>query len=121
MKRRLWDAAGALALALAVAGIALPLLPTTPFLLLAAFCWHRGSPQRYQWLLAHPQYGPIIRDWRDHRAIARRTKVVAIVAMAGMVAITILMQAPRTVLVVQIVVLTIVGVIIVTRRERPPG
>lgn len=121
MSRTLWDAAGGVALALAIAGIALPLVPTTPFLLLAAFCWYRGSPERYTWLINHPRYGAIIRDWQEHRAIARRTKVVAIAAMGAMVVATILMNAPRAVLAVQVVILVIVGVIIITRPERPSG
>jgi uncharacterized protein len=76
-QRAVWLVAGALALATGFVGIFLPLLPTTPFVLLAAFCFARGSPRCEAWLLAHPRFGPMIRNWRDHRAIPLRAKQLA--------------------------------------------
>ena len=60
---------GFLSLALGVAGIFLPVLPTTPFLLLSAALFFRSSPRAYQWLLNHKLLGPYIRDFRESRAI----------------------------------------------------
>ena len=81
--RRLpWLIAGALALALGVLGIFLPLLPTTPFVLLAAFCFARGSARCEAWLLGHPRFGPMVRDWRAHRAVPLRAKQAAWVMMS---------------------------------------
>ena len=57
---------GSVALALGVAGIFLPLLPTTPFLLLAAALYFRSSPQLYEWLLSHKHLGPYIRNFREN-------------------------------------------------------
>ena len=57
-QRVLWSLAGTLALATGIVGIFLPLLPTTPFVLLAAFCFSRGSARLEAWLLAHPRWGP---------------------------------------------------------------
>lgn len=71
-------ALGWFSLALAVAGIVLPLLPTTPFLLLAAACFDRGSPRFHAWLLDHPWFGPAIRDWRQRGAIGGRAKALAV-------------------------------------------
>jgi len=59
-----------------------PVLPTTPFLLVAAACFARASPRFYQRLLANPTFGPLIRDWREQRAIPRRAKRTAIAAIA---------------------------------------
>lgn len=69
---------GFLSLALGVAGIFLPVLPTTPFLLLSAALFFRSSPRAYQWLLNHKLLGPYIRDFRESRAIPLRAKVIAL-------------------------------------------
>jgi hypothetical protein len=55
----------------------LPLLPTTPFVLLAAFCFSRASQRYEQWLLTHPRFGPMVRDWRDHHAVPLAAKRLA--------------------------------------------
>lgn len=80
--RALWLAAGLAALALGVVGVFLPLLPTTPFVLLAAACFSRGSTRCERWLLGHRVFGPMVRDWRRHRAIPRRARQLAFVMMA---------------------------------------
>ena len=70
-------------LVLGVVGIFVPLLPTTPFLLLAAALWVRSSPRLYEWLLAHRCFGGYIRNFRENRAIPLRAKVVSIALMWG--------------------------------------
>lgn len=72
---------GCVSLALGIAGIFLPLLPTTPFLLLAAALWVRSSPRLYAWLLRHPRLGEYVRNFRENRAIPVRAKVVSLVLM----------------------------------------
>lgn len=69
---------GSLSLALGVVGIFLPLLPTTPFLLLAAALYFRSSPQLYEWLLSHRRLGPYIRNFRENKAIPLRVKIVSV-------------------------------------------
>ena len=81
-QRALWLAAGAVSLLLGFIGIFLPLLPTTPFVLLAAFCFSRGSQRCERWILQHPRFGPMVRDWREQRAVPLRAKQVAIGMMA---------------------------------------
>lgn len=71
--------------ALAVVGLMLPLLPTTPFVLLAAACFARSSVKLHGWLLAHGVFGPILRDWERFGAIRRRVKILASLMMVGMV------------------------------------
>jgi uncharacterized membrane protein YbaN (DUF454 family) len=77
----LWALAGAISLALGIVGIFLPVLPTTPFVLLAAFCFSRGSRRAEDWLLNHPRLGPMVRDWRATRAVPLRAKQIATVMM----------------------------------------
>lgn len=69
---------GVVSLALGVAGIFLPLLPTTPFLLLSAWLFVRSSPRLYDWLMSHPRLGEYIRNFREERAIPLRVKVISV-------------------------------------------
>lgn len=78
MKRFLFAVLGSIALALGIIGVFLPLLPTTPFLLLAAALYFRSSQHLYNWLLNHPHLGVYIRNFREHRAIPMRVKIVSV-------------------------------------------
>jgi hypothetical protein len=82
-QRVLWAVAGALSLVTGIVGIFVPLLPTTPFVLLAAFCFSRGSARCERWMLEHPRFGPVVRDWRERRAVPLRAKQFATVMMAA--------------------------------------
>jgi hypothetical protein len=79
--RVIWFFVGCVGLALGVAGVFLPLLPATPFLLIAAYGFARSSPRIHAWLIAHPFLGALIENWRRHGAIGRRDKALAGVAM----------------------------------------
>ena len=74
--------AGILALALGALGILLPLLPTVPFMILAAFCFARSNPRLEAWLVEHPYFGAHISAWRGRRAINRRGKWAATIGFA---------------------------------------
>ena len=80
-QRWFWLLGGFLCLIVGVVGLVLPLLPTTPFVLLAAYCFSRGSARWEQWLLHQPQLGPMVQDWRTHRAVPLRAKQLATLMM----------------------------------------
>ena len=72
---------GHASMAVGFVGIFVPLLPTTPFVLLAAVCYSRGSERFHTWLHQHPRYGPMIHSWREHGAIGPRAKVAATITV----------------------------------------
>ncbi|WP_156681649.1 YbaN family protein [Sphingomonas profundi] len=87
MRRRLYLGLGIVAFVVGSVGIALPLLPTVPFYILAAFCFGKGSPALERRLLDHPTAGPHIRAWRERGAISRRGKIAALAMLAASAAI----------------------------------
>ena len=90
-----WWLLAYLSLGLGLIGIAIPGLPTVPFVLLAAFAAARGSERLHRWLLAHRQFGPMIRDWQAQGAVSRRAKWLATCMMSACAAILFL-TAPKT-------------------------
>ncbi|WP_409079851.1 YbaN family protein [Pusillimonas sp. SM2304] len=81
MIKILFNFAGTLALLLAILGIFLPLLPTTPFLLLASACYLRGSDRLHRWLLANRVFGPYLANLQAGRGIPLRSKIIALTVM----------------------------------------
>jgi uncharacterized membrane protein YbaN (DUF454 family) len=81
MGKRIWILAGSVCVVLGVVGIFLPILPTTPFLLLAAFCYGRGSKRFYNWLVYRSWVGSYIRNYRSGLGISLRHKVLTIVLL----------------------------------------
>ena len=118
--RLVWLVVGWGALALAAAGVVLPLVPTTPFLLVAAYAFARSSPRLEAWLLGHARFGPLIRDWRAAGAIARPAKRAALGVMAATPPLSWALGAPAWVLATQAVVLAAVAAFVVTRPDPRP-
>lgn len=104
---------------LGIFGLVLPLLPTTPFMLLAAACFAKSSPRLHDWLLAHRVFGPAIHDWRDYRAISPRAKRMALIAMGAAFGLSVLLDLGWKVLAVQGAVLAVMGTWIWTRPDGP--
>jgi len=92
--RLLFAGLGTLFVLLGVLGIFLPVLPTTPFLLLAAACYARSSRRIYHWLLQHRHFGPLIREWREHRSMPYRAKRKALLLIVLSFAISIVFFVP---------------------------
>lgn len=117
--RSLWTAAGIISFAIGAIGAVLPLLPTVPFMLLAAFCFARGSERFHIWLIDHPRFGPAIRNWQAHGAISRRAKRAATIAIGVTFLISVLWGVPLYALAAQAAVLAIVLTFLLTRPEGP--
>ena len=96
MKSSFYKPLGFLFLTLGILGVALPVLPSTPFILLAAWFFARSSERWHRRLLDSELFGPMIRNWEQNRCISRRTKVVAIGSMliAGGASIVFALQDP---------------------------
>ena len=106
---------------LATLGAFLPLLPTTPFLLLAVGCFARSSPRLHRKLMEHPTFGPLIRDWNEHRTIPLRAKILALSSMTvfGGCSVLFLIENP----VIKLFALAVIayGFVYVSRiKTRPP-
>ncbi len=109
---------GLLAITFACLGVVLPLLPTVPFLLLAAFFFARSSERLHHWLLSHQTFGPMIVNWQENRAISLSAKKAATLSVAAAFVISLLLHAPSTVLAIQAITLSAVMLFI---WSRPSG
>lgn len=117
--RPLWFVIGLIATGCGIAGAVLPLVPTTPFLLLAAFAFARSSPRLHDWLVSHPVLGPPIENWRAHGAIATRVKVLAVVVMAVTLAASVLAGLDGWIILLQAGVMALAASFILTRPSGP--
>lgn len=115
--RFFWLTIGFLCVGLAFAGIVLPLVPTVPFLLLAAFCFARSSDRFHDWLLNHRLFGPMIADWRRSGAIRRRAKWAATVSVACAFGVSVALGLAACVLAAQAAALICVMIFIWSRPE----
>jgi len=117
--RAVWFAVGMVSLSLGAVGVFVPLLPTTPFVLLAAYAFARSSERWHNWLLQHRIFGPMIANWREHGAISRRAKTCAMLSLILVLGISVFMDVSGTVLLIQAITLTMVATFILTRPLPP--
>lgn len=110
-----WLFAGFIALALGGIGAFLPVLPTAPFVILAAFCFGRSSPRLQTWLENTKVFGPMITDWRKNDAIAPRYKIMAVSMMAVTLIASFIYGAPMPVLIFQAIGMSIGAAYVLTR------
>jgi len=115
MLRPVWFLSGVLSVALGVIGIFLPVLPTTPLMILAAFCFSKSSPRFESMLLAHKTFGPVIAEWRENGAIAGHIKVVAVGTMVGVFLLSLFLGVKTYVLLIQFVCLGGAAIFVLTR------
>ena len=115
--RALWLGLGLVCVALGTIGIFLPLLPTTIFLIIAAYAFARSSERLHNWLLSNKVFGPMIKDWQDHGRIRRPAKFMSLISMAVIVLLSLGFGAPTYVIILQAVILIPVAVFIFSRPE----
>ncbi len=116
--RALFAVLGTTFLAIAAVGVVVPVLPSTPFVLLAAACYLRASTSLHQRLLRSRTFGPTIAAWQEHRAIPPRAKAIAIVTIIGTFAVSIFFVVEHLPLQLGLAVL---GVILVAWLARRPS
>ena len=116
MKRPIFFSFGLAALGLGAVGAVLPIMPTVPFLIVAAFCFTRSHPEWADRLHDHPHYGESLRNWRDRRAIGRKAKFYSIGGMAAGVGFTSLTIGFPWML-ISLAILLLIGPWIWTRPE----
>lgn len=113
--RLLWLCIGCAALALGAIGVVVPLLPTTPLVLVAAFAFSKSSPRLRLWLVRHHIFGQLIIDWETHGAIALRHKILACAAMMLVLVASFLAGLSITILMVQLICMSAAAAYILTR------
>ncbi len=115
LARTWWVSIGLCALVLGAIGVVVPGLPTTVFVLIAAYCFSKSSPRLHGWLLAHRLFGPIITDWQERGAIAPRYKAMAVGMMVLLFALSLWLSLALWVLVLQVTCMTGAAIYILTR------
>lgn len=121
LSRPLLIALGWTFVALGFVGIFLPLLPTTPFVLLALWCFARSSKRFHDWLYNHPRFGPLARNWREYGVVPLRAKLLAVTTMALSLGYLIHAGMDWHILAVVGATLTVVATWLVSRPSRPPA
>ena len=119
--RFLLQAVAVVCVIFALVGIVIPVLPTVPFLLVAAWAASRSSPRLDAWLHDHPRFGHLLRDWRDGGVVPRRAKWLATAMMAVSAGFLVAMVRPAWVAAVAVTVLACVLAWLWRRPERPLG
>ena len=119
LKRQLLIAIGTICVAIGVIGIFIPILPTTPFLLLAAACYIRSSPRFYHWLMNNRWFGTYIRNYIEGRGIPVKVKLFTIALLWAAIGISIWLVANLIVTVILLVIAAAVTLHIILIRAKP--
>ena len=116
MSRYLIMALGYLSLGLGILGSFLPILPTTPFILLAAYFFSKSSKKHYLWLIRIPRFGKVISDWNENGVVSTNSKIICVLTMTS-VAIYIIFLTKLTIFIKAFITLTLfsVGLFVTTR------
>lgn len=119
-KKLIWLTVGLVALLLGVIGIFLPLLPTTPFIIVAAFAFGKSIPAWRRWMIGNKTLGPIIKNWEETGAIAPRYKAIAVTMMLAALALSLYLSIKPVIIVIQAICMTAACWFILTRPNGTP-
>ena len=104
--RYVWATLGLFSVAIGLVGVVLPLVPTVPLMLLAAFFFARSSERLHNWLITHPTFGPSIQDWQERGAISIKGKRIATLSIAVVFLISLVLGLRPLVLGIQAITLS---------------
>lgn len=113
--RFVWTVLGLICVAIGLIGIVLPLVPTVPLMILAAFFFAKSSERLHNWLITHPTFGPSIVDWQEHGAIHPKGKKIATASIAIVFLISLILGLRPLILIIQGVTLCAVLLFIWSR------
>ena len=119
LKRQLLIITGTVSVAIGMIGIFIPILPTTPFLLLAAACYLRSSPRFYRWLMHNRWFGTYIRNYTEGRGIPLKVKLFTLLLLWATIGISIWLVANWIVTVILLIIATSVTLHIIFIRAKP--
>lgn len=119
-KKIVWFVVGVVALFLGGLGVFLPILPTTPFVIVAAFAFGKSIPAWRRWLVNNKTFGPIIRDWEETGAIAPRYKAMATIMMFAALALSFYLSIKPVIIIVQALCMLVAFGFIITRPNGTP-
>jgi uncharacterized membrane protein YbaN (DUF454 family) len=121
LTRLIYIAVGIISLSLGIIGIILPVLPTTPFILLTGYCFYRGSPRFHNWLMRHPSFGPIIREYSNGEGMKKSSKIKALALTWSMVLLTAIFVLKTLEMRVLILGVAVIGTVIILRLKTRTG
>jgi uncharacterized membrane protein YbaN (DUF454 family) len=114
----LWFIIAWISFVLGIVGAFLPILPTTPFLILAAFLFSKSSPRFHNWLMGLPKVGDAVRDWQENRVVRRKAKVLC--GSMILFSVVLIWINPKILVIIKVcitLILTNVGIFVLTRKS----
>lgn len=117
----LYYALGIICTGLGIIGAFLPVMPTTPFLLVALWAFSKSSPRLQHWLYNHPRYGKTLREWFDYGVITRRVKIFSIAALAASMPTVYLLTQSITAVSIHSPIVILTAIFIATRPSQIPS
>ena len=114
-QKLIYNIIGTVSLAFAFIGVVLPIIPTTPFVLLSAACYYRGSKRLHSWLSHNEIFGPIIRDFEEHGGMRKATKIKALTIMWAAVLASALLILDTLTMQALVVLVAVIGTVSMLR------